>query len=406
MRKFIKNIIIFTLIFTSFGINLKATEVEEDNYQNQNIELNEGSRIRTSLNLSQLQMTLEVAKKTELSELTEKSKTRITNAINKANRIIDGLETSDQDQVNLLETELYKSVNEAEIDQFKKVDRLYTEATYLLNKTNKYKIETYTKKSMNNLANEAMGAKIFLANSSYTQEQAKRVYDLLNNAYKSLVPINGLETKSDVLKSMDKTIAKAKSLKAYDYSQDSFSLMLEVLAEVEEELNNKETTVPRLAITKASLDKTVESLVLLEDDNKVKLETLILEIKSLDLNLYQKDSQVLLMEALKLSEELFLVDEDPEIEPKEVSQEEYKLTLDKLQTAKDNLRLIEAPKVDEEVINPEKTPEAEEVVVETEKNPADTGIEQNNGLYITVIVGAVILLIGLLYVNYRNKKEK
>ena len=155
-------------------------------------------------------------------------------------------------------------------------------------------------------------------------------------------------------------------------------------------------------LASASLQASLDKLVANEKSDAEKLENLLTQVKELDATLYTKASFEELEVAIKLSEELL------EKEVVEGEEKDYMTSLNLLQDKRDGLKKLSEEK-DDDLFNPQDPNKDPDKDPDKDPETVNPAVESNNTLFIALLVGGIVLLVGVGYFTYlhrlKNKQD-
>ena len=394
MKKTIKYFIVFSIAVMALFINLSS---ENEKGFNKKLSNTITVMANNGVNLNSLNNNILIAESLNLNEYTVSSRNRIEKALKAAKEVISNPSAYNQSQVDKVSDELFKASKYVEVDQFLKVENLYKEANYIVSQSEKYGLSIFTPQSFNELKVQTTSARVFLESNFTDQEDAKRVYTTLKSAYDSLKCSGVSESMANLKSNLQPLITMANKLDPYDYSQDSFNKMLEAKNSASTVLNNPSASRHMLDVSKSALEKTMADLVKLDVNYKSKLKSLMTDIENLDKELYEKDQVESLLVSVSEYQVLF---EDSE---EEVLAKTFEDAYNDLLASKDKLVLLKQDDSNTNLPNNDNNP--------SNPNPnqggsvVDTGIGQNEDLYLAAFVGAILVLGGLGLYWYKNRKD-
>lgn len=401
MSKIIKNIIVLLSIFAMSVTPLSAM-AKDSNYV-VNIKSNFTQKLfennTSNKEIKGLLALLELAQKEDMSLLTPDFAIKLQKAIDTAVSILANPDGFEQLEIDKAEGELAKLLGNIQYDQVRELRELVARADMIIYQIRKYDLNIYTESSLRGLNEPLAGAKVVLNSMSNDQAAAKRVYTKLNTAVSKLRLIQADSRSADtIINEMTILIDQAKNVKAYDYTSESYKLVRDAKNEALDLLDYQVYPIDTFRLASASLQASLDKLVANEKSDREKLENLLTQVKELDATLYTKASFEELEVAIKLSEELL------EKEVVEDEEKDYMTSLNLLQDKRDGLKKLSEEK-DDDLFNPQdpnKDPDKDPEIV----NPA---VESNNTLFIALLVGGIVLLVGVGYFTYlhrlKNKQD-
>lgn len=383
MFKKLNKILIFTLVF-SFSFSTVLAESQEKDLAVEN---------RQSDEIAQLEMALNVAENKDLSEYTQSSQNQIITLIKKAKKVI---EEKDYSQAESVKNDLLTAINNVKKDYLKKLNALLYEVDYIYSRSINYSLNLFSQESLKTLDVQRINAKTFLESSSLDQADAQRVYTALDNAYKKVVS-NEAKSATQIRRELNNLINDTSTLKAFNYSEKTFNQFKESRNEAITIVADITSSKKMLLVSYHYLNNSYNNLEKLKIEEKVKLEKLIKDSQEISLEKYTKESAKDFQEKLAKAQKLVL--EEIEDKDKKIEKtKEYSQMLEKLQTAKDNLKeIVEDNSSSDQKSNTNNSSNQNEIV--------NTGIEDNSDTFIAVIVASILLIIGLAYWKFRKDKR-
>ena len=273
---------------------------------------------------------------------TQESIEKLSEALASAKRVL-ALEEATQEEVDNEIKKLTLAVDNLVEIKEELVDKVQLETT--INWATSLEISNKTEESINALNNVLASAKLILANDDATQEQVDNAVKEIKQSVINLEDIPKVVVDKSLLMKIKNELIETKF---EDYTESSANNLQIAIAKAEVVILNEDATeqdvnqaIEDLNIAFEGLEKN-ETPVIPTEVNKVILQTLLKEVKSLELDNKTEDSIAVLYESIKQAE-LILGNE-------EATQEEIDNAVKNVQNAITNLKDIPKAVVDKSLL--------------------------------------------------------